>query len=597
MTWPQYRPLSALTSRPDLADHTVQKIIRRRQVTATAPLTDAGIHPLLARVYSARGVASSALLDLALEHLLPPTQLLHADRAATLLADALATDKRIVVIGDFDADGATSTALVVSALRAFGARHVDYLVPNRFEYGYGLTPEIVALAASDNPDLIITVDNGISSIEGVAAANSLGITTLITDHHLAGRELPQAQVIVNPNQPGCDFPSKALAGVGVIFYIMLALRAELRARDWFAQRPEVNLAQYLDLVALGTVADVVPLDRNNRIMVAEGLRRIRSGHCRPGILALLEVASRQRASVVASDLGFAVAPRINAAGRLEDMSIGIECLLSEDMADARSRATRLHQLNQDRRVIEQGMQDQALDILAKLSLAEGDSAPVAMTLYQSGWHQGVIGILASRIKDRLHRPTIVFADGDTGELKGSARSIPGIHIRDILDAVATRHPGLVTRFGGHAMAAGLTLPHAGYEAFAAAFVEEVERHAEDVHLQAVIESDGELSAQEFQLALATELRFAGPWGQHFPEPVFDGRFTVVSQRLVGEKHLKLVLTPVGSDTLLDGIAFNIDPGAWPNPAVAEVEIAYRLDVNEFRGQRSVQLMVEHLVAG
>ncbi len=572
----------------------MQKRIRRRQVPATGPLSGAGLHPVLARVYSARGIDSSRQLDLALAQLLPPAELRHADRAASLLADALAADRRIVIIGDFDADGATSTALAVSALRAFGARQVDYLVPNRFEYGYGLTPEIVALAARGNPDLIVTVDNGISSLEGVAAASARGITTLITDHHLAGRELPQAAVIVNPNQPGCEFPSKALAGVGVIFYIMLALRAELRARNWFAQRAEVNLAQFLDLVALGTVADVVPLDRNNRILVAEGLRRIRAGQCRPGILALLEVAARQRASVVASDLGFAVAPRINAAGRLEDMSIGIECLLSEDPAGARACASRLHQLNQERRVIERDMQEEALQILEKLALSEGDVPPVAMTLYQSGWHQGVIGILASRIKDRLHRPTIAFADGDTGELKGSARSIPGIHIRDILDAVATRHPGLVTRFGGHAMAAGLTLPREGYEAFSVAFTQEVERHARDVHLQAVIESDGELSAADFQLALAAELRFAGPWGQHFPEPVFDGRFAVVSQRLVGEKHLKLVLTPVGCDTLLDAIAFNIDPRSWPNPAATELEIAYRLDVNEFRGQRSLQLIVEQL---
>jgi single-stranded-DNA-specific exonuclease len=575
----------------------VYKRIRRRQVSSNTPFSDTGIHPLLARVYRARGVESSAQLDLSLEHLLPPTLLRNADRAATLLADALADDQRIVVIGDFDADGATSTAVAVSALRAFGARHVDYLVPNRFEYGYGLTPEIVALAARDKPDIIITVDNGISSLEGVAAASELGIATLVTDHHLPGRELPQAAVIVNPNQPGCDFPSKALAGVGVIFYTLLALRAELRARGWFSQRAEVNLAQYLDLVALGTVADVVPLDRNNRILVAEGLRRIRAGQCRPGILALLEVASRQSTTVVASDLGFAVAPRINAAGRLQDMSIGIECLLCEDMATARSQASRLHQLNLERRVIEQGMQDEALQILAKLSLHAASELPVAMTLYQSGWHQGVIGILASRIKERLHRPTIAFADGDAGELKGSARSIPGIHIRDILDAVATRHPGLVTRFGGHAMAAGLTLPRAAYDEFATAFVTEVELHAEEVHLQAVIESDGELAAEDFQLALATQLRFAGPWGQHFPEPMFDGRFTVVSQRLVGEKHLKLVLSPVGSDTLLDAIAFNIDPGVWPNQSVGEIEIAYRLDVNEFRGQRSVQLLVEHLVAG
>ncbi len=574
----------------------MQKVIRRRPHATAGQFVASNIHPLLARVYSSRGVESPAQLDLALAHLLSPTLLLNADRAATLLADALAADKRIVVIGDFDADGATSTALVVSALRDFGASNVGYLVPNRFEYGYGLTPEIVAIAGQSHPELIITVDNGISSIEGVAAANALGIATLITDHHLAGSELPQADVIVNPNQPGCEFPSKALAGVGVIFYIMLALRAELRTRGWFEERAEINLAHYLDLVALGTVADVVPLDRNNRILVAEGLRRIRAGRCRPGILALLEVASRQCQSVVASDLGFAVAPRINAAGRLKDMSIGIECLLCNDMVAARSQANQLNELNQQRRVIEQDMQDEAIQILDELSLHDASDMPVAMTLYQSGWHQGVIGILASRIKDRLHRPTIAFADGDSGELKGSARSIPGIHIRDILDAVATRHPGLVTRFGGHAMAAGLTLPRAAYDEFANAFVEEVALHAQAVHLQAVLESDGELAVDEFQLSLATELRFAGPWGQHFPEPMFDGQFSVVTQRLVGEKHLKLVLTPVGSDLLLDAIAFNIDPGLWPDDSVELVEIAYRLDVNEFRGQRSVQLMVEHLVA-
>jgi len=572
----------------------VQKLVRRRQVNAQEPLPGAAIHPLLARVYRGRGITTGQELDLGLAQLLPPDLLLQADRAASLLADALAADRKILIVGDFDADGATSTALGVSVLRAFGARRVDYLVPNRFDYGYGLTPEIVALAARDKPDLIITVDNGISSVEGVAAANELGITTLITDHHLAGRELPAAEVIVNPNQPGCEFPSKNLAGVGVIFYIMLALRAQLRQRDWFADRTEVNLGHYLDLVALGTVADVVPLDRNNRILVAAGLQRIRNGQARPGIGALLEIASRQPRTVVAADLGFAVGPRINAAGRLDDMSVGIECLLSESAQQARSLAARLHQLNQDRRLIEQGMQDEALQILAKLPPTSEEDAPVAMTLYQPGWHQGVIGILASRIKDRLHRPTIAFADGDEGQIKGSARSIAGIHIRDILDAVATRHPGLITKFGGHAMAAGMTLPRDAYETFAAAFVDEVARHAEDVELQAVIESDGELQPDEFALELATQLRFAGPWGQHFPEPVFDGCFTIVSQRLVGEKHLKLVLAHPDSQQLLDAIAFNVDLDIWPDQSVEQVEVAYRLDVNEFRGQRTLQLMVEHL---
>ena len=571
----------------------MQKLIRRRQTHSQETPRDDKLHPLLARVYAARGAGVDEL-DLSLARLLPPARLHNADRAALLLADAIAQHKKLLIIGDFDADGATSTALAVSALRQFGAVNVDYLVPNRFDYGYGLTPEIVALAATRHPDLIITVDNGISSIEGVEAATALGIATVITDHHLAGRELPAADVIVNPNQPGCEFPSKNLAGVGVIFYVMLALRAELRSRGWFEQRQEPNLAHYSDLVALGTVADVVPLDHNNRILVAAGLQRIRAGQARPGITALLEVASRDSRSIVASDLGFAVGPRINAAGRLDDMSIGIECLLSEDPGRAASLAMQLHQLNQDRRVIEGDMQEEALRELGQLKLVEEGDPPVAMTLYQSGWHQGVIGILASRIKDRLHRPTIAFADGDDGQIKGSARSIQGIHIRDILDAVAVRNPGLISKFGGHAMAAGLSLARDDYERFAAAFVAEVERHAADVDLQAVIDSDGELAEDDFQLELATALRFAGPWGQHFPEPIFDGIFKLVSQRLVGEKHLKMTIFPANGSQLLDAIAFNVDLDIWPDSAIEHVEIAYRLDVNEFRGQRSVQLVVEHL---
>ena len=591
MTSRLYRATWPIASAPSM-----QKLIRRRLTDPVGALADDQLHPLLARIYTGRGIDSADELDLALSRLLPPAALLNADRAAQLLADAIAADSSMLVIGDFDADGATSTALAVSVLRQFGAKQIAYLVPNRFEYGYGLTPEIVALAATRKPQLIITVDNGISSLEGVAAARKLGIATLITDHHLAGRVLPAADVIVNPNQPGCNFPSKNLAGVGVIFYVMLALRAELRARGWFEQRAEPNLGHYTDLVALGTVADVVPLDHNNRILVAAGLQRIQAGQARPGIRALLEVASRDARNVVASDLGFAVGPRINAAGRLDDMSIGIECLLSEQPAEAAALALQLHQLNQDRRLIEGDMQEEALRELARLELEKQTEPPVAMTLYQSGWHQGVIGILASRIKDRLHRPTIAFADGDPGQIKGSARSIAGIHIRDILDAVASRHPGLISKFGGHAMAAGLSLARRDYETFAAAFVAEVARHAKDVELQAVIDSDGELAEQEFDLDLATSLRFAGPWGQHFPEPVFDGIFSVVSQRLVGEKHLKLVLFPAGGSVLLDAIAFNVDLAVWPNQSIERVEIAYRLEVNEFRGQRSVQLMIEHLVA-
>jgi single-stranded-DNA-specific exonuclease len=573
------------------------KSIRRREQQPGEALSDLQLHPLLARVYSSRGITDAAELGLGLDQLIAPSRMLNADIAAQLLADALADNTRILIVGDFDADGATSTALAVSTLKAFGATEVDYLVPNRFEYGYGLTPEIVALAAQRNPGLIVTVDNGISSIEGVAAARKAGIATLVTDHHLPGRELPEADVIVNPNQLACPFPSKNLAGVGVIFYVMMALRAELRRRQWFEQQgiPEPNLGECLDLVALGTVADVVPLDRNNRILVAAGLQRIRAGRCRPGIVALLRVASRQQHNVVASDLGFTVGPRLNAAGRLDDMSVGIECLLSESDGPAARIAERLHQLNQDRRAIEQGMQEEAVATLKSLDLDSAETVPLAITLYEASWHQGVIGILASRIKDRLHRPTIVFADGDEGQIKGSARSIPGIHIRDILDAVASRHPQLIAKFGGHAMAAGLSLARDDYAAFAVAFEQEVARHAADVNLQAVIESDGELAEGEYQLELAEELRFAGPWGQHFPEPIFDGRFQVVQQRLVGEKHLKLVVAPAGSETYIDAIAFNVDLELWPNPALQEVEMAYRLDVNEFRGRRSLQLMVEHLV--
>ena len=573
----------------------MQKLIRRRECAPEATLPSEQLHPLLARVYSARGIATPEELDLGLGRLLPPSLLHNAESAASLLADAIAADSRLLIIGDFDADGATSTALAVSALNSMGARQVDYLVPNRFDYGYGLTPEIVELAATRSPALIITVDNGISSLDGVAAARERGIATLITDHHLAGRELPRADVIVNPNQPACAFPSKNLAGVGVIFYVMLALRAELRRRGWFEQRDEPNLGHYTDLVALGTVADVVPLDRNNRILVAAGLQRMQAGNARPGISALLEVASRNPRTVVASDLGFAVGPRINAAGRLDDMSIGIECLLSSDPSRASALAMQLHQLNQDRRIIEGDMQEEAVRELSRLELAQEGEPPVAMTLYQPGWHQGVIGILASRIKDRLHRPTIAFADGDAGQIKGSARSIPGIHIRDILDAVAVRHPGLISKFGGHAMAAGLSLARDDYEAFSRAFVAEVERHARDVELQAVIESDGELAEADFDLDLATALRFAGPWGQHFPEPVFDGIFRIVSQRLVGEKHLKLVLFPAEGSVVLDAIAFNVDLDIWPDESIEQVEIAYRLDVNEYRGRRSVQLMIEHIV--
>jgi len=578
----------------------IRRVVRRALPPSTE-LAAGGLPPLLTRVYANRGVRSASELQLSLHDLLPPDTLTGADAAACLLADAMAAGRRLLVIGDFDADGATSTALALGALRALGAAHVDYLVPNRFEYGYGLTPEIVALAARRQPDLIITVDNGIASIDGVLAAREQGIATLVTDHHLAGATLPAAEVIVNPNQPGCGFASKALAGVGVIFYVMLALRAELRRRGWFAQRAlqEPNLAEFLDLVALGTVADVVPLDRNNRILVAAGLQRIRRGLARPGLTALLQVAGRNPATTVASDLGFTVGPRLNAAGRLDDMSVGIECLLSPGRERAADYAARLQRLNEERRRIEHGMQEEALALLEQLApLSEADQVPAGVTLYEPGWHQGVIGILASRVKERVHRPTVVFADAgpDSDELKGSARSIQGIHVRDVLDAVATRHPGLLHRFGGHAMAAGLTLRRAHYAAFAAAFVAEVERHGRDLDLEAVLESDGELAPSDFDLALAETLRLGGPWGQHFPEPLFDGRFRLVQQRLVAAKHLKLVLGLPGSREVLDAIAFNVDLERWPDEKAQWVRAAYRLDVNEFRGRRSLQLVIEQLEA-
>jgi single-stranded-DNA-specific exonuclease len=576
--------------------------LRRRAASAGAALAAAGLHPVLARAYAARGVDDPAALDLSLARLLPPEGLHQADRAAARLAEALAAGERILFVGDFDADGATSCAVGVRALRAFGAQSVAYLVPNRFEYGYGLSPEIVALAAGRRPQLLVTVDNGIASIDGVAAARAAGMDVIVTDHHLPGERLPDAHVIVNPNQDGCGFPSKHLAGVGVIFYVMLALRRQLREADWFRRAgiPEPRLVELLDLVALGTVADVVPLDRNNRILVQGGLQRIRAGQASPGVAALLAVADRDPRRIVAADLGFAVGPRLNAAGRLDDMTVGIECLLSDDPRHARALAARLDQFNRDRRLIERDMQDEALAALAareqELELAE---PPLALALYEPGWHQGVIGILASRIKDRLHRPVIAFADADadSGMLKGSARSIPGIHIRDVLANLDSRHPGLIGRFGGHAMAAGLSLARSQLDAFAAALVEEVGRHARASELEAVIESDGELAPGELELSLARTLREAGPWGQHFPEPVFDGRFAVREQRIVGERHLKLRLVPLAAPGArpLEAIAFNVEPGAWPNAAVRELEIAYRLDVNAWRGEERLQLVVEHLV--
>jgi len=573
----------------------MHRVIRRRVARAPEDALSGLGSDLLARVYRGRGVTSEQELRLDLDALLPPHSMGNLERAAALLADMLAQRRRITVVGDFDADGATSTALALSVLRDCGADDVGYLVPNRFEFGYGLTPEIVELAVRRDPDLIITVDNGISSIDGVRAARERGIATLVTDHHLPGAQLPAAEVIVNPNQPGCGFASKNLAGVGVIFYVMLALRAELRRRGWFAAQGlrEPNLARYLDLVALGTVADVVPLDHNNRILVGQGLRRIRAGHACPGIAALLAAAGRNPARVVAADLGFAVGPRLNAAGRLDDMSIGIECLLSRDPDTARRLAAQLDRLNRERREIESDMQQQALAELESLDLTAREALPPVLTLYQPGWHQGVIGILAARVKERLHRPVIAFAATGDGELKGSARSLPGLHIRDILDNVAARNPGLISHFGGHAMAAGISLPEAHYEAFSSAFVAAVDAVADETLLEGVIETDGALAQEDFSLSLAETLRGAGPWGQAFPEPVFDGYFRVLQQRIVGDTHLKLVLDTGDGGAALDAIAFNVDTARWPDPQIEWIEAAYRLDVNEFRG-RHLQLVMEYL---
>ncbi|HTO20790.1 MAG TPA: single-stranded-DNA-specific exonuclease RecJ [Pseudomonas sp.] len=557
-------------------------------------LPDLGeLPPLLTRLYAARGVRSAAELDKGLARLIPYPQLAGIDAAVTLLVEALERRQRVLIVGDFDADGATASCVGVLGLRMLGVAHVDYLVPNRFEYGYGLTPEIVAVALQRQPDLLITVDNGISSVDGVAAAKAAGLKVLVTDHHLPGPELPAADAIVNPNQPGCPFPSKAMAGVGVIFYVLLALRARLREIGWFARAglAEPNLGELLDLVALGSVADVVPLDANNRILVHQGLARIRVGRARPGLKAILEVAGKQAGRITSTDLGFILGPRLNAAGRLDDMSLGIECLLCEDEALARDMAVQLDQLNQDRKAIEQGMQREALAQLKELS---AEQLPFGLCLFEAEWHQGVIGILASRLKERYHRPTIAFADAGDGVLKGSARSVPGFHIRDALDAVAARHPGLISKFGGHAMAAGLSLPATNFGAFAAAFDAEVRRQLSDEDLTGRLLSDGQLSAEEFHLELARALRHAGPWGQHFPEPLFHGVFEVVQQRLVGERHLKLVVKTECGSRSLDAIAFNIDREQWPNPTVRWVELAYKLDVNEFRGQESVQLLVSHL---
>jgi len=567
----------------------------RRRVPATVHELGGEMPELLRRVFLARNVTRASELDYRLQRLPAPDRLKGMGEALELLAGMLTGDRHILVIGDFDADGATSTAVMLRGLRALGATHVDYLVPDRFRFGYGLTSEIVAVALQREPDLIITVDNGISSLEGVATAVANGVRVLITDHHLAGDRLPAADAILNPNQPGDEFPSRNIAGVGVAFYLLSGLRTRLREDGWFSRRgiSEPNLADLLDLVALGTVADVVPLDHVNRTLVRQGLARINAGRCCAGISALIEVAGRRQGRLTTSDLGFAVAPRLNAAGRLEDMSLGIECLLTDDPGRARELAVRLDELNRERRGIEEEMRQDAVAAIRDLHL-ESAGLPTGLCLFDPGWHQGVIGILASRIKERLHRPVIAFAPADDGgaELKGSARSISGLHIRDTLDAVAAHHPGLISRFGGHAMAAGLSLPAAHYDAFASAFDAEVSARLDAEALDRVLLTDGELAPPELTLETAQMLRDAGPWGQQFPEPLFEGRFRVVERRIVGGSHLKLVLKAGSGPTELDAIAFGIAEGE-ADLARGSIHAAYRLDVNEFRGRRSVQLIIEH----
>lgn len=574
--------------------------IQRRPETDPAML-EADITPLLKRIYIARGITHPDQLATTARALHSFQKLQGIESAVEILYQAILANKRIIVVGDFDADGATSSALSVLALRMLGSTNVDYLVPNRFEDGYGLSPEVVDQAIEIGAQVIMTVDNGVSSIEGVRYAKSQGLTVLVTDHHLPGSELPIADAMVNPNLESCAFPSKALAGVGVAFYLMMALCVYMRNVGWFSQQgiPEPKLMELLDLVALGTVADVVPLDGNNRILVHQGLQRIRAGKARPGIQALIEVAKRDARRLVAADFGFALGPRINAAGRLDDMSFGVELLLTDNIHAARRMASELDGLNQTRREIEEGMKQEAMAFCERLQFGESQM-PYGLVLFQRDWHQGVIGILASRIKEKFHRPVIAFADGGDGLLKGSCRSIPSLHMRDTLDRIDTQNPGLIIKFGGHAMAAGLTILEKDFEQFAQLFDIAVQAELDDAALKGIILSDGELKPEEFSMHTAEQLRSAGPWGQAFPEPIFDGEFKLLHQKLVGEKHLKLMLEPLHkghpTNIMIDGIAFNVDLRRWPDASVKTVHLAYKLDINEFRGNQSLQLMIDHLEA-
>ncbi|WP_442019504.1 single-stranded-DNA-specific exonuclease RecJ [Oceanisphaera sp. W20_SRM_FM3] len=550
---------------------------------------------IIQRLYASRGVVRPEQLNLGASTLLKP-EFKGMSEAVKVLVQGMSDQLRIVIVGDFDCDGATSSALMVHGLRAMGAQHVQYLVPNRFDYGYGLSPQVVDEVAAMGGELLITVDNGISSISGVAAANALGMTVIVTDHHLPGNDVPDAAAIVNPNQHGCDFPSKNLAGVGVAFYLLLALRAALTELGWFTRLgiSAPNMGEYLDLVALGTVADVVAFDANNRVLVHQGLQRMRAGRVRPGIQALIDISQRNQSRLVASDLGFALGPRLNAVGRLDDMSMGVACLLSENLDEARKLAAMMDDLNRERKAIEASMQDEALATLTKIHISDGE-LPSGLVLHQDDWHQGVVGLVASRIKERYYRPVIAFAEAGDDELKGSGRSIPGVHLRDLLEEVDRQYPGVIDKFGGHAMAAGLSLRKSALAPFKAAFEGIVADWVSPELLAGEIVTDGELESTELTLPLAEQLRGAGPWGQSFPEPLFDGDFRIIKQRLVGEKHLKLVLSLGEGRTLLDAIAFNVDLKVWPNAGINQVQLVYKLDINEWQGKQSLQLLVDKIV--
>lgn len=550
---------------------------------------------VLERIFSARGITENDQLERTLAKLPSPWLLSGMESMVEHLITAIEQQQKISIVADFDADGATSCVVAVKGLELLGASAVSYVVPNRFEYGYGLTPEIVELVKQQKPDLIITVDNGISSIDGVKVAKDYGIKVLITDHHLPGEELPEADAIVNPNVVDDEFPSGNIAGVGVIFYVLMALRSRLREQQWFEKQKiqQPNLAQLLDYVALGTVADVVALDQVNRILVHQGLLRIRSGHAHPGIKALIDIAGKQFSSIGSSDLGFAIGPRLNAAGRMDDMSLGIQCLLTDDVMLAKDMAEQLDELNRDRKDIEAQMKDKAMSLLNEMQAFDEKHLPAGVCLFEKYWHQGVIGILASRIKDRLHRPVVAFASADNGEIKGSARSIPGVHIRDVLSEIAAAHPQVLSKFGGHAMAAGMSIQMHDYPVFAMAFDEVVSRHLNNVDLEQKIYSDGQLSEKEISLEFTEYLNNAATWGQEFPEPVFDGVFDVIQCRIVGQQHLKFVLRFPMSDMLIDGIAFFVEKSEnWLG--TRSIKAAYKLDINEYRGNRSVQLMLQYI---